>query len=97
MKRRTFVAAIGGALAWPVVSTAQQSSGVHHVGVLVGGTKNDAQTRAGLEAFNKGLAERGWIEGRTFTLRTDGLMGSSAGCKLSQKNWSLYLLICSSA
>jgi putative ABC transport system substrate-binding protein len=41
---------------------------MRRAGVLVGGGKTDAQTRAGLEAFSKRLTELGWIDGQNIRI-----------------------------
>ena len=62
VKRRAFIAALGGA-AWPVVARAQTNR-VRKIGVLLGGSENDAEMRAEVFALQKGLQELGWTEGR---------------------------------
>jgi putative tryptophan/tyrosine transport system substrate-binding protein len=70
MKRREFVALIGGAtLSWPVATAAQQTGRVRHVGVLVGGTPSDTAVARGLYAFKAGLVELGWLDGQN--IQTD--------------------------
>ncbi len=72
MRRRHFVALLGGAAAaWPLAAGAQQPTPV--VGFLGSGTP----TTQGLSssAFAQRLRELGWIEGRTFAIEyrwTDG-------------------------
>jgi putative ABC transport system substrate-binding protein len=61
MRRREFIAGLGGAVAWPVVVRAQQPA------MLVVGwlESRSAETeREGLPAFQQGLAETGYVEGR---------------------------------
>jgi putative tryptophan/tyrosine transport system substrate-binding protein len=64
VKRRTFIAAIGGAVAWPVVARAQQSERVRRIGVLMADDENDPVGKARLSGFTQGLAELGWTDGR---------------------------------
>jgi putative ABC transport system substrate-binding protein len=64
MRRREFIALIGGATACPLTARAQQRERVRHVGVLMGTGEDDQQTGPFLNAFKQGLQELGWIEGR---------------------------------
>lgn len=60
MKRREFIALLGGAAAWPVSSLAQQAIPV--VGYL--SALSEAQAVPQLNAFRRGLSETGFAEGR---------------------------------
>jgi putative ABC transport system substrate-binding protein len=62
VRRRTFIAGLGIAAAWPVVARAQQPT-QRRVG-YVGGHIKDAYGDALFAAFRQGLAARGWIDGR---------------------------------
>ena len=66
MKRRTFIAALGGAAAWPVVARAQQAGKLPIIGFL-GATTPSAQSQW-TAAFVQRLRELGWIEGRTVAI-----------------------------
>jgi ABC-type uncharacterized transport system substrate-binding protein len=64
MKRRTFIAGLGSAAAWPVVSRAQQQS------MLVIGWLDStvASTTNRLAAFRQGLGAAGYVEGRNVSI-----------------------------
>jgi putative ABC transport system substrate-binding protein len=76
MKRREFIAVLGGAAAaWPLAGFAQQIDRVRRVGVLVNSAENDPEKQSELAAFRARLEELGWTEGRNiqFDYRwTDG-------------------------
>jgi putative tryptophan/tyrosine transport system substrate-binding protein len=65
VKRREFIAGLGSAAAWPVVARAQQGERVRRIGVLMSVLQDDPDGLADLAAFRQGLAELGWVEGRT--------------------------------
>ena len=70
MRRREFITLVGGAAAWPMVARAQQNERVRRIGVLVASPADDAEWKARLAAFNDGLAQLGWIEGRNMRVDT---------------------------
>ncbi len=63
MKRREFIAGIGGAAAWPMVARAQGER-VRRIGVLLVAAMNDAEYQARVGAFQQALALSGWNIGR---------------------------------
>jgi putative tryptophan/tyrosine transport system substrate-binding protein len=64
MKRRAFIAALGGAAAWPVVARAQQPERMRRIAVL-----SPAADRNPIdEAFEEVLRQRGWVPGRNITI-----------------------------
>src|SRR3954465_3079606 len=73
MRRRGFIAVLGGAAAWPIVARAQQQSGVRRIAVLMG-TAEDADGKGRLSAFQQGLHDLNWVEGRnvSFAIRWGG-------------------------
>jgi putative ABC transport system substrate-binding protein len=66
VKRRTFIAALGGAAAWPLAARAQQAGKLPIIGFL-GATTPSAQSQW-TAAFVQRLRELGWIEGRTVAI-----------------------------
>jgi putative tryptophan/tyrosine transport system substrate-binding protein len=64
VKRRTFIAALGGAAAWPVVANAQQPSRMRRIGVLSGFAVDDSEGLSRVAAFTQMLAQLGWTDGR---------------------------------
>jgi len=65
MKRREFIAIAGSAAAWPLAARAQQASETRRIGVLMGTSAEDAESKAELAALRNGLAKLGWVEGKT--------------------------------
>jgi putative ABC transport system substrate-binding protein len=64
MKRRTFIAGLGSAAAWPLAARAQQGERVRRIGVLMGGDENDPLAKTSVSAFIQALADSGWSDGR---------------------------------
>jgi putative tryptophan/tyrosine transport system substrate-binding protein len=63
MRRRRFIAGLGGAVAaWPVVARAQQAA-VPVIGVHMGFSEQDSEARRWVAAVEKKLAELGWKDG----------------------------------
>ena len=62
MKRRAFIAALGGAAAWPMVARGQQQPVMPVIGFL--SSRSPGESDAVVAAFRKGLSETGFVEGR---------------------------------
>ena len=63
--RRKFIAALGSALAvLPLSARAQQHQHVRRIAIKSGLGANDPESQARLAAFEQGLKELGWTEGR---------------------------------
>jgi putative ABC transport system substrate-binding protein len=67
MNRRDLIALIGGAAAWPVAVSAQQTERIRRIGVLMG-TANNALGQARARAFQQELERLGWSEGRNIAV-----------------------------
>src|SRR5215472_15285081 len=65
MKRREFIALIGGAAAWPLAARAQQGGErMRRIGVLMNTAADDTVFQIRIGAFLQGLALLGWTIGR---------------------------------
>ena len=64
MRRRQFIALLGGAAAWPLAARAQQPEQTRRIGVLMSLAADDKEGQARVDAFAQGLRELGWIDGR---------------------------------
>jgi putative ABC transport system substrate-binding protein len=68
VKRRGFIAALGGAAAWPLAAGAQQPERVRRVGVLTAYHENDPSTQPFVMAFAQALEGFGWAEGKNIQI-----------------------------
>ena len=68
IRRREFIAGLGGAAAWPLAAGAQQGARARRIGVLMGGDENDPHTKTPVSAFTQALAGLGWTDGRNVRL-----------------------------
>jgi putative ABC transport system substrate-binding protein len=63
VKRRAFIALLGGAtVTWPLAARAQRA-GVPKVGVLMAGAESTPDNQARIAAFRQGFADLGWRDG----------------------------------
>ena len=72
MKRREFIAGLGGVAAWPLAASAQQQA-LPVVG-YIDLSNADAQAR-NVAAFRKGLSETGYVEGQNVSVEYHWLDG----------------------
>jgi putative ABC transport system substrate-binding protein len=67
--RREFITLLGGAAAaWPLAAAAQQADSVRRIGVLLTLAENDPEVKAWLTAFQEGLQQLGWVQGRNIRI-----------------------------
>src|SRR6516164_218850 len=64
IRRREFIAGLGGAAALPLAARAQQGNRVRRIGVLAGGDENNPVTKTLVSAFTQSLAGLGLTDGR---------------------------------
>jgi putative ABC transport system substrate-binding protein len=78
MKRREFIAGLGGlAAVLPLDASAQQAERVRRVGVLMNATEHDPDAQARLADFLQGLQEAGWNVGRNLRVDTRWTAGDA--------------------
>jgi putative ABC transport system substrate-binding protein len=70
MKRREFIALLGGAAAaWPLAARAQRPERtMRRVGVLMAIAAGDPEARLRVAAFEQGLRDLGWLDGRNIRI-----------------------------
>jgi putative ABC transport system substrate-binding protein len=85
MKRREFIALLGGAAAtWPLAARAQQAERMRRIGVHMNWAADDSEAKAYFAAFLQGLQQLGWTEGRN--IRIDIRWGTAADIERQRKD-----------
>src|SRR5262249_53705422 len=67
MRRREFITLIGSVAVWPLTTYAQQSDRKPRIGVLMT-VDDDRDGQARLTAFQQGLQQLGWADGRNIRI-----------------------------
>src|SRR5215469_8569094 len=71
MRRREFIALVGGAVAaWPLAARAQQTDRMRKIGVLMGWPESDPEAQSERAAFVHELQKLGWVDGRNLRIDT---------------------------
>ena len=71
MRRREFIALLGGAAAtWPLAARAQQRERMRRIGVFMPLAADDPIGQARIAALREGLERLGWTEGRNIRIDT---------------------------
>ena len=68
MKRRDFIAGLGGAAAMPFVARAQERANRRRIGFLMHLAPDDPDAMARIAGFLQGLQELGWVTGRNIQI-----------------------------
>ncbi len=68
MRRRGFIAMLGGAAAWPLAGHAQQPERIRRVGLLLLFAQSDPLGQTSVVAFTQALGRFGWIEGKNIRI-----------------------------
>jgi|KBSSwiStaDraftv2_1062776.scaffolds.fasta_scaffold24534_5 putative ABC transport system substrate-binding protein len=77
MRRRTFIALVCGAAAWPVAAPAQQGERVRRIGVLMGSAETELG-KTSLATFLRRLEQLGWSQGRNARVDVRWWIGGEA-------------------
>ena len=86
MRRREFIALLGGAaVAWPLAAGAQQPA-LPVIGFMSGRAPEDSSYL--VDAFRQGLIQSGFVEGRNVAVEFRWLMVTTTGCQRSQPSLS---------
>jgi putative ABC transport system substrate-binding protein len=68
MRRRDFIAGLGGAALLPHTASSQQDGSVRRLGVLDSSTEGEPVSRYFIATIREGLAKLGWAEGRNLRI-----------------------------
>ncbi len=86
MRRREFLGLVGGAaVTWPCPARAQQR--VRRIGVLMNLLSTDTVAKARIGAFQLGLQQLGWTEGRNLQIDYRWTAGGGDDCAGMRRNW----------
>ncbi len=79
MRRREFIALLGGAAAWPpLAARAQPTERLRRIGVLIPLAADDAEGQARIAALLQGLQQLGWTDGRNMRIEYRWSAGADA-------------------
>src|SRR5215471_5266523 len=68
MRRREFIAGLGGAAAWPMVARSQQPERIRRVGVLTPLGTDEPEEQSSLPVLLQSLKQLGWIDGHNLRI-----------------------------
>jgi putative ABC transport system substrate-binding protein len=78
VKRRQFMALVGGAAAsLPFAARAQRTGNMRKVGILLSGVEDDPDSQVRIAAFRKGFVELGWKDGENIHIEYRWSAGKS--------------------
>jgi len=77
VKRRTFIAGLGSAVAWPLAVSAQQGDRVRRIGVLTS-LRTIRMRKINVATFVQMLQQLGWAEGRNVRIDIRWAEGDAA-------------------
>ena len=82
MKRRDFIKAIAGSAAvWPLTVRAQQGDRMRRLGIIIGPTGEESETKDRITAFLQELKHLGWDEGRNVRIEMRASAGNASAAR----------------
>jgi len=76
VRRREFIAFIGGAAVWPAVVRSQEKDQPRQIGVLIDLAETDPEGQLRISAFRRGMGDLGWSENRNIHIESKWLRES---------------------
>ncbi len=68
LHRRDFITLLGGAAAWPLSARGQQRERMRRIAAVMSMAANDPEAQPRVAAFESGLRELGWLDGRNLRI-----------------------------
>src|SRR6516164_7699101 len=82
MRRRDFIKAIAGSAAvWPLTVRAQQGDRMRRLGIIIGPTGEESETKDRITAFLQELKHLGWDEGRNVRIEMRASAGNASAAR----------------
>jgi putative ABC transport system substrate-binding protein len=90
MRRREFIAGLGGAAAWPLTASGQLPEPMRRIGVLWPYAETEPDSQSRIASLHQALLDLGWSQGRN--LRIDYRWGASADDRERIRRYALELV-----
>src|SRR5262245_47358071 len=68
MRRREFIALVGGVAGWPLAAPAQQSAPMRRMAIMTPFADSDHEARSWIAVFRRALEDLGWKEARNLSI-----------------------------
>ena len=92
MKRRAFIAGLGGAAAMPFIARAQER--VRRVGILINTEAEEPEGQSYVAAFRQSMQEAGWSVGRNLRIDLRWSGNEAERRRRHARSWPRFLRTC---